>query len=248
MVAARTPDFGNRDSFTVFARPSSRPVLLEVAPELASWEHKGHPSQHRISAFLGHLREVGAAQRAGIAGPLALSLEIGLPESTDLLHQRDLDNYLQRVGQDYASDGLVSAWASKRHAARSAFALAPAAPLAGDELAGWAFASARPLGSSQHADWRRQIAEQVAAQAAPAPEGPLEMHVAFRVDPAARAWTNLWKPVIDALTPVLGEEPASHRLEPRDGRITTLGLHLNAAPGTGWAVELGYWWRTATNS
>lgn len=235
------------EGFHVYARPSALPVILDLEPQLASWEHKGHPSQQRISAFLTHLRAVGAPQRDAVSGPLALSLEIGLPSSIDLLHQRDLDNYLQRVGQEYASEGLVSAWASKRHARRSAFALASATPLTGDELAGWSFASARPLGSSQHVGWRRQIAAEIATQAEPAPEGPLELHVAFRVDAVARAWTNLWKPAIDALTPVLGEEPGSHRLEPRDGRITMLGLHLNAAPGTGWAVELGYWWRPANS-
>jgi hypothetical protein len=239
VVPAPTPD-----RFHLYGRPDSRPLTLAVEPQLASWNHKGDRDQLRIAAFLDHLRDVGANDLRDVAGPLSLSLEIGLPAAKDLLHQRDLDNYLQRVGEAYAGHDLVAAWASKRHASRSTFALGAAAQVPHHALeSGWSFAGARPAGSYERPAWRRQVAEQISSQAISAPEGPVELHVAFRVDSTVRVWTNLWKYAIDALVPVLGAETRSHRLEPRDGRVTTLGLHRVDALGSGFAIELGYWWR-----
>ena len=235
-----------RDSgFVLYASPQGSPALLSLEPRLASWEKKGHPSQIRLRAFLEHLDLVGAPQVVATTGPLAIRLDVALPEQIDLLDERDLDNFVQPICQVYPQDRLVSVWASKRHGAQSRLtigaALLESLPTSGRDE--WDSAFAQPDGSYIRSEWRAQIAEQVGRQAAPAPEGPLELHVSFQVDPARRSWTSLWKPAIDALVPILGRETRRNKLEPRDGRITTLGLHRTDACGSGYAVRLGYWWR-----
>ena len=233
------------NGFALYSSPRGSPALLSLDPRLASWEKKGHPSQIRLRAFLEHLDLVGAPQVVATTGPLAIRLDVALPEQIDLLDERDLDNFVQPICQVYPQDRLVSVWASKRHGAQSQLTIGAALleSLPASSRDEWDSAVAQPAGSYIRSEWRAQIAEQVGRQAAPAAEGPLELHVSFQVDPARRSWASLWKPAIDALVPILGQETRRQRMEPRDGRITTLGLHRTDAPGSVFGVRLGYWWR-----
>lgn len=86
--------------------------------------------------------------------------------------------------------------------------------------------------------------EQIAIQSAPAPEGPVEMEIGFRVGPA-RNWAQLWKPAIDALDPILGRTRPDRAYHPRDDRLVRLGLHRLVDSAAGWMVEIGVWWRLA---
>lgn len=55
-----------------------------------------------------------------------------------------------------------------------------------------------------------------------------------------RNWTTLWKPIIDAFGPVLGEDP----LRPfhlRDDRIIRLGLH-HVSSSIRYDVVIDAWW------
>ena len=63
-------------------------------PRLASWMAAGHRDQVRLGAFLAEAEELTQPQCDELAGPLALSLDVGLPADTPLLEQHDLDNYV----------------------------------------------------------------------------------------------------------------------------------------------------------
>lgn len=111
-----------------------------------------------------------------------------------------------------------------------------------DDLTDWHFAAARATASASSTAWKQQINEQIAAQARPAPPGPLEMEIGFRVGPA-RNWAQLWKPAIDALDPILGRTIPERSFHPRDDRLVRLGLHRLVDDAVDWPVELGVWWR-----
>jgi hypothetical protein len=50
---------------------------------------------------------------------------------------------------------------------------------------------------------------------------------------------NLWKPTIDSLGSLLGHDQPFHIWNPRDGRITELGMHLSVAPTLRYDVVIG---------
>src|SRR5689334_2643339 len=112
-----------------YARPEMVGGVLSVAPALASWDGTDSPGQVRSAAFVA---EVGSAVTAGLratADPLALRLDIGLPDSVPLLAHNDLDNYLfPLVPKLSAATGrqFATVWASKRHAAASSVAVCQA--------------------------------------------------------------------------------------------------------------------------
>jgi hypothetical protein len=56
-----------------------------------------------------------------------------------------------------------------------------------------------------------------------------------------RNWANIWKPLIDAFGPVLGEHP-EQPFHPNDDRITSLGLHHNVNSAIGHDVIITAWW------
>jgi hypothetical protein len=75
------------------ARASSG-LVLSVAPALASWDKAGSPGQAHLVDFINEVRLVTAGQFQAIADPLALRLDVGLPETVPLFALHDLDNYL----------------------------------------------------------------------------------------------------------------------------------------------------------
>ena len=56
-----------------------------------------------------------------------------------------------------------------------------------------------------------------------------------------RNWTNIWKPLIDAFGPVLGENPGQP-FHPNDDRITSLGLHHDINTAIVHDVIITAWW------
>ena len=60
----------------------------------------------------------------------------------------------------------------------------------------------------------------------------MALQLAFSVGPR-RAWPNLWKATIESLGAILGREASAREWNPRDGRITDLGLHSVVDPDAG---------------
>jgi hypothetical protein len=56
-----------------------------------------------------------------------------------------------------------------------------------------------------------------------------------------RNWANIWKPLIDAFGPVLGENP-EQSFHPNDDRITRLSLHHNVNTEIGHDVIITARW------
>jgi hypothetical protein len=78
----------------LYARPGVVGRVLDVAPALASWDGPGSPGQIRFAAFVAEVGSAIAERLPVTPDPLALRLDIGLPNSVPLLAHNDLDNYL----------------------------------------------------------------------------------------------------------------------------------------------------------
>jgi hypothetical protein len=70
--------------------------------------------------------------------------------------------------------------------------------------------------------------------------GPVGLTIALTTGPG-RNWASLWKPLIDAFGPVLGEDPA-RPFHPHDDRIVSLGLHHTIDTGIAHDVIIDAWW------
>ena len=68
------------------------------------------------------------------------------------------------------------------------------------------------------------------------------MQIDLAVGPG-RNWANLWKPVVDALGPVLGE--GSRPFHPQDDRVVQLAFHRQIIQGLGHEIRVEVWWRGA---
>src|SRR5687767_9397570 len=73
----------------------SSPVMEidNLSPVLASWDHKGHPSQIRLRAFTNQLMERLDPLPQSVHG-LFLDLEVDVLDKRNLLRGHDLENYL----------------------------------------------------------------------------------------------------------------------------------------------------------
>lgn len=89
-----------------FARPENTAHPLRVAPRLASWNKAGHPDQVRLRAYLDDTEELLAGSR--IDGPWVLRLDVGLPQTRDLLSAWDLDNFAYPLAYRLRDAGPVS--------------------------------------------------------------------------------------------------------------------------------------------
>jgi hypothetical protein len=234
----------SKQRFEIYARPVNEPSLLSIAPQLESWDAKGSPSQVRLAAFLDHAEQTVAARIAAVDGPLAISLSVGLPEATSLTGGgRDLDNFLFPIVRRLGHQRVFAAHARKWHGASTI--TVEAATLEGDDDAGWSFASVRTSSSPAYAAWKAAVSQQLQAQdVVPAGDGAIELRLCLRVS-RSRNWAWLWKPAIDALGCILGEDAGGRRFHPLDDRIVALGLHRTVDETLGNDIEIGVWWRSA---
>ncbi|WP_435586046.1 hypothetical protein [Micromonospora aurantiaca (nom. illeg.)] len=222
----------------LYQRPS-QPMTLQIKPELASWERAGHPSQVRLSRFLDHVATLAEPVGAGVDGPLAIEMVVGLPENVTLIAGgRDLDNFLCPVAQRIGAGRLAAVFGRKVHAARSSLAVGPAVPQAGAPVPQF---TTHMVGSYEDKPWKEELRDRLlAAHLVPADPGPVWMQVSLTTGPG-RTWTNLWKPLLDSFGPVLGADPA-HPFSPYDDRIVDLGLHHAVDASLGHGVSIDAWW------
>jgi hypothetical protein len=96
---------------------------------------------------------------------------------------------------------------------------------------------ARTTASASTPAYKEQIHAAVAS-AAELPRGPVRLELAFVVGPA-RNWLNPWKQTIDSLDPLLGRTYTGRAWNPRDGRVTELGMHLTVDPALRYEVAVG---------
>lgn len=174
-----------------YERPSGKVVQLATAPRLASWDAGIHPSQVALKEYLRTVSELLDTSSLPDAG-LALMLSVGLAEGVDpAVGGRDLDNYLFPLAHHLGSRRFDSVW-GRKGVGGSSITVGPAVGLPqGHGLDGWFVAQANTTASASTGAWKEEIAQQIVGE--PIPEGPVELHVAFKVGPT-RNWANLWKP------------------------------------------------------
>ena len=222
---------------TLYSRPTRR-VALNVQPQLASWDIAGSPGQLRLGDFLDYAEAAAAPLMAAVDGLLAVELTIGLPSELSLTGGgRDLDNYLFPLAQRLGPTRIAAMFGQKVHGP-SFLAVGRAQP---DHSASPPQFSAQIAGSYVRKEWKITLREQLlqVQHAVPA-AGPIGMTISIITGPG-RNWANLWKPLIDAFGPVLGENP-EQPFHPNDDRITSLGLHHNVNTAIGHDVIITAWW------
>jgi hypothetical protein len=217
-----------------------RPVGVmrqSVKPQLASWERAGHPSQVKLGRFLAQVDAIAGPVLARVRGRVAVELIVGFSDGVSLIDGgHGLDNYLFPVAERLGPQ-RVAAIFGRKICGPSSLAVGPAQPDAAKASPQF---SARMAGSSERRRWKQTLHDRLAVQAATIDPGPAGLTIALTTGPG-RNWASLWKPLIDALGPVLGEDP-TWPFHPYDDRIVSLGLHHTIDTGIGHDVIIDAWW------
>jgi hypothetical protein len=229
-----------------YARPETVGDTLGVQPALASWDKAGSPGQVRSAQFITEVHRAIAQHVSATADPLALRLDVGLPDCVAVLTYHDLDNYLfPLVPRLTASTGrqFASVWATTPHAPTSSIAICQG-QVASDPGGTYSF-EVNTTEAAESATFKEQIRDQITA-AHPLPDGGVALQLAFVVGPG-RAWPDLWKATIDSLGSLLGRDAGAGQWNARDGRITSLGLHCAVDPNADNRVVIAIRADTATS-
>jgi hypothetical protein len=209
-----------------------------VKPQLASWEQATHPSQVKLGRFLAHVDAIAGPVLATVSGRVAAELIVGFSDDASLIDGgHDLDDYLFPVAQRLGPGRVAAIFGRKIHGP-SSLAVGPARP---DTAEGpTPQFSTRMAGSYERRQWKQELHGRLAEQAATIDPGPAELKIALTTGPR-RNWASLWKPLIDAFGPVLGEDP-TRPFHPHDDRIVSLGLHHTIDTGIAHDVIIDAWW------
>jgi len=222
---------------TLYCRPTHR-VALSVGPQLASWNIAGSPGQVRLGEFLDHAQAAAAPILAAVDGLLAVELNVGLRDELPLTGGgRDLDNYLFPLAQRLGPARITAMFGQKVHGP-SFLAVGHAQPA---HVASSPQFSTQIAGSYVPPEWKATLRERLLqVQHAVLAAEAIGMTIGITTG-SGRNWANIWKPLIDAFGPVLGENP-ERPFHPNDDRITSLGLHHNVNTAIGHDVIITAWW------
>src|SRR3954447_4647159 len=215
-----------------FARPQAERRPLTMAPCVDSPMPADHPEQLRLAQFLGHAEHVVRPSLARVEGPLALLLDVAVPDGTGLLDGYHLTDYLFPLVHHLETSTdrrFMSAWATKSVGEQSSVMVGPATPVADPSLP-MEFEVATSA-ASETSTYKKQIRDQL-ARALTLADGPVALELAFEVGPD-RDWLTMWRPTIDSLDPLLGRTVPGQPWHPQQGRIVELGLHCRVEPQRG---------------
>jgi len=157
---------------------------------------------------------------ATVSGRIAAELIVGFSDGVCLADGgHDLDNYLFPVAQRLGRERVAAVFGRKIHGP-SSLTVGP--------------------GSYERREWKQRLHDRLAVQAATVDPGPVALAIALTTGPG-RNWASLWKPLIDAFGPVLGEDP-TRPFHPHDDRIVSLALHHTIDTGIAHDVTIDAWW------
>jgi hypothetical protein len=220
----------------VYRRPAGV-MRQSVKPQLASGERAAHPSQVKLRRFLAHVDAIAGPVLASVSGRVAAELIVGFSEGACLIDGgHDLGSYLFPIASRLGPQ-RVAAIFGRKIVGPSSLAVGPAQP---DPAQATPQFSARIAGSAEPHQWKQQLHDRLAGQAAAIEPGPVGLTIALTTGPG-RNWPGLWKPLIDAFGPVLGEDP-TRPFHPHDDRIVSLGLHHTIDTGNAHDVIIDAWW------
>ncbi len=170
-------------------------------------------------------------------GQVAAELIVGVSDGVCLTDGgHDLDNYLFPVAQRLGPERVAAIFGRKIHGP-SSLAVGPAQL---DTAGATPQFSTRMAGSYERKEWKQELHDRLAVQAATIDPGPVGLTIALTTGPG-RNWASLWKPLIDAFGPVLGEHP-TRPFHPHDDRIVRLALHHTINAGIAHDVIIDAWW------
>ena len=159
-----------------------------VKPQLASWDRAGHPSQVRLARFLAHVDAIAGPVLAKVRGRVAAELIVGFSDGVSLTDGgHDLDNYLFPIAQRLGPWRVAAVFGRKIYGP-SSLAVGPAEP--GTAGATPQF-STRMAGSYVRKEWKQELHDRLAEQAATIEPGPVRLAIALTTGPG-RNWANLW--------------------------------------------------------
>jgi len=170
-----------------------------------------------------------------------MELSVGLSNAQDLLTGgRDLGNFLFPIVHRFGPRHFVAAFGHKVRRLRSTLRLGVAVPADASLVAGWHHAAVSTGFNDETAAWKHEVAAALPLDAAELPPGAVDLQV--RLQGGRRKlltgnWQEYWKPTIDALGRILGEENPMRPYHPRDDRITNLGFH-RFIEGSGTQIQL----------
>jgi hypothetical protein len=223
------------DMAVVYRRPVGV-MRQSVKPQLASWDRAAHPSQVKLGRFLAHVDAIAGPVLAAVSGRVVAELIVGFSDGVSLTDGgHGLVSYLFPVA-DRLGPERVAAIFGRKICGPSSLAVGPAQP----DTAATAQFSARIAGVYERKRWQQQLHDRLAAQAATIDPGPAGLTIALTTGPG-RNWASLWKPLIDAFGPVLGEDP-TRPFHPRNDRIVSLGLHHTIDTAIAHDVIIDAWW------
>ncbi len=221
---------------TLYRRPAGV-MRQSVKPQLASRDRAGHPSQVKLARFLAHVDAITGPVLATVRGRVAAELIVGFSAGVSLINGgHDLGNYLSPVAARLGPQRVAAIFGRKIHGP-SSLAVGPAWPDTAEAAPQF---STRMAGSSERKKWTQTLHDRLAVQAALIDPGPVGLQIALTTGPG-RNWASLWKPLIDAFGPVLGEDPA-RPFCPHHDRIVSLGLHHTIDTGIAHDVIINAWW------
>ncbi len=222
-------------------RPDGPGHRLAQQPVLARWDRGDDPGQLELVSWLDYAEDLLTEDLAD-TGPHVLELAVGFPQGRPLIGRGgDLDNYLFPLIHRLGARPFAAAFATKAVGSTSRLLVSPAR--SEPESLGPPNLSLRATGSYSRPSWPGQIRAACGAAKGLDPDGwgPVRLVLVFTTSHLDRTWSELWKPAIDALTPLVGVDPRARKPAPRDDRITDLSLHHDHDDSLGWDVVIDAW-------
>ena len=176
--------------------------------------------------------------------PLFLHLHVHVAREANILHGYVLESFLTPLfGARWLNGSRFSlVIGSKGMESPSRLTLGLASSLS---------AARRPPGACRAApsaapatpEWVEQLRRALSrCGSVPLPEGAVHLRVHLRCS-STRNWVGLWKPVEDAMGPILGYDHTRNPYHPRDDRLTRLEFHRQTDERLAGAVEVEYSWK-----
>ena len=224
--------------------------IIDINPQLASWDKSTHPSQIRLQAYRQPIMDelLPLLPKNEL---LFLHLDVDVQRPERLLKHYDLENYLTPLfgarGLDASRFVLVTA--RKYVSGGSKLEIGIAQPAENNlRTYGWDGFSYTAHGSLQSKQWKENLRNALAAtKPLPITSPAVEVQIVWACS-SQRNWVSLWKPTGDCMGPILGEENPLRPFAPNDDRIVDLSFHRTFDNTMRNHVQIEIWWRAAKHN
>ena len=204
-------------------------VLDSIEPLLASWEKSTHPSQVRMREYRQRVREQFGSHLT--CDHLYIDLRVGLSRPQQLLNGNDLENYLTPLFEcgclPTQTFRLIRAEKVVGGPSRLAIGIAEPIKIVPELAACSHLSIPTATKPTSDAEWKNSIRlALISSEIQSLPDGEAEVHIAWKCALGRRSWFRMWKPVGDAMGPILGSYERKNEFDPKDDRITKLRFYF----------------------